>query len=254
MAMMAIQCTLETFWTQSHWRFGSNGFSGFHLGWFLGSMFILRGAAFRWHFSCKKSRRNVSGKGFCCFWSFLQQFFRVTHSSHFTIMFFLKQTDSHFANFCLATYAIFPAPNKINFSSIPPHKKTLGKPCTATPCTQATRWRSVWAAKNVHSGDLSDARWIGPWHERPLPASPGGAVQAAFWMNDLIFAPSCSPPQKKMQSVKKQAGCFSQTAASAFARSSAVAVGSRPFRMGLANFFLNSCRAPKTPGKETSLR
>ena len=31
-------------------------------------------------------------------------------------------------------------------------------------------------------------------------------------MNDLIFAPSCSPPPNKMQSVKKPAGCFSQTA------------------------------------------
>ena len=162
-------------------------------------------------FHVKKQKKCV-WEGFLLLLELLTAIFRVTHSSHFTIMFFLKQPNSHFANSCLATYAIFPAPNKINFSSIPPHKKTLGKPCTATPCTQATRWRSVWAAKNVHSGDLSDARWIGPWHERPLPASPGGAVQAAFWMNDLIFAPSCSPPQKKVQSVKKQAGCFSQTA------------------------------------------
>ena len=35
--------------------------------------------------------------------------------------------------------------------------------------------------------------------------------------------------------------------ASALARSSGLAVGSRPRRMGLANFLRNSCRAPKTP-------
>lgn len=139
--------------------------------------------------------------------------FRVTHSSHFAkwCCFFFKQTNSHFANFCLATSTIFPTPNKINFSSFSSTQKILGKPCTATPCTQATRWRSVWAAKNVHSGDSYDARWIGPWHERPLPASPVGRwgavsrmasfqISLAFvWFfnkskkkNQNIFAPSCS--------------------------------------------------------------
>lgn len=129
--------------------------------------------------------------------------FRVTHSSHFAkwCCFFFKQTNSHFANFCLATSTIFPTPNKINFSSFSSTQKILGKPCTATPCTQATRWRSVWAAKNVHSGDSYDARWIGPWHERPLPASPvgrwGAVSRMASFQISLAFVWFFNKSKKK---------------------------------------------------------